>query len=420
VLDDSFLEPSSGVSPLDHLVSSGLPLALLCTLIVLYDRLSAGLRGSVLLALGLFAVVMGLGEAGYYTVVAGPSGDDFTGLLAVPAGALLGSLGAAVLWRSRRKDGPPARRIVRRLLLTLAALAAGYIVLFPLSLAYVFTHSARAHVPQARLGAAYENVTFTARDGVTLRGWYIPSQNGAAVIVAPGRTGSQRPARMLARHGYGVLLFDRRGEGDSDGDPNEFGWNADRDLEGAVKFLRHRADVDRGRIGGLGLSVGAETLLQYAAESDELQAVVSDGAGARSLREDLARPGSGKWGEIPTSVVITLATALFANQLPPPNLKDLVPRIAPRPILFIYGEHDQSNVIDLTPVYYRAARAPKAVWMVPDAPHTDGITTHPGAYERHVLRFLDAALLRRNAPHESTRNPHLDRQVSRLHRNHDR
>ena len=29
---------------------------------------------------------------------------------------------------------------------------------------------------------------------------------------------------MLARHGYGVLLFDRRGEGRSEGEPNAWGW----------------------------------------------------------------------------------------------------------------------------------------------------------------------------------------------------
>ena len=33
---------------------------------------------------------------------------------------------------------------------------------------------------------------------------------------------------MLARHGYGVLLFDRRGEGESEGDPNGFGWQGSK------------------------------------------------------------------------------------------------------------------------------------------------------------------------------------------------
>ena len=45
---------------------------------------------------------------------------------------------------------------------------------------------------------------------------------------------------MLARHGYGVLLFDRRGEGESDGEPNAFGWGGDRDVKAAVDFLQAR------------------------------------------------------------------------------------------------------------------------------------------------------------------------------------
>ena len=142
-------------------------------------------------------------------------------------------------------------------------------------------------------------MSFTTSDGLTLRGWYVPSRNGAAVIAAPGRAGSQRPARLLMRHGYGVLLFDRRGEGKSDGDPNAFGWGADKDMNAAVAYLQRQSDVDGNRIGGIGLSVGAETLLQTAAESDGLKAVVADGAGSRSLREDLARPATSKWGEHP-------------------------------------------------------------------------------------------------------------------------
>lgn len=75
----------------------------------------------------------------------------------------------------------------------------------------------------------YEDVTLRTSDGLDLQGWYVPSRNGAAVIAFPGRSGPQRQTRMLARHGSGVLLFDRRDEGASDGDPNAFGWGGDRD-----------------------------------------------------------------------------------------------------------------------------------------------------------------------------------------------
>ena len=111
---------------------------------------------------------------------------------------------------------------------TVGAVARLYVLLAPLYISYVFTHVARGFVPAPELGAPYEEVSFTTSDGLELQGWYVPSKNRAAVIAFPGRKGPQRPARMLARHGYGVLLFDRRGEGESEGDPNIFGWDGER------------------------------------------------------------------------------------------------------------------------------------------------------------------------------------------------
>src|SRR5437773_11447033 len=85
VLDDSFLQPQPGTSAADHLVSGLVPLALLVGVAAVYPRLRAGLRAAISLFLGLFGIVAGVGEAGYYSVKVGPSGDDYTGLLAIAA-----------------------------------------------------------------------------------------------------------------------------------------------------------------------------------------------------------------------------------------------------------------------------------------------------------------------------------------------
>ena len=122
--------------------------------------------------------------------------------------------------------------------------------------------------PADQLGVPHEDVSLETSDGLDLEGWYVPSRNGAAVVVFPGRNGPQRHARMLVDHGYGVLLFDRRGEGGSEGEPNAYGWGGDRDVHAAVDFLQRRPDVEPDRIGGLGLSVGGEVLLEAAAETD--------------------------------------------------------------------------------------------------------------------------------------------------------
>jgi hypothetical protein len=398
VVDDSFLQPQPGTSATDHLVSGLVPLAVLALAAWGYPRLRAGLRAIVALALGVLGAVTGV-EAVYYTAKGGPSGDDFTGLLALLAGLVLIGLGIVVLWRSRRTDDSRLRRYVRRSLLFVGGVAVVYVVILPVSLSYVFTHVARGYVPEPDLGAAYEEVSFMTSDGLELRGWYIPSKNRAAVIVFPGRKGPQRQARMLARHGYGVLLFDRRGEGESEGDPNVFGWKGDRDIRAAVGFLQSRPDVDPERIGGLGLSVGGEMMIEAGAESSGLSAIVSEGAGIRSVREAVAIPETRMMIEaVLAHAIVTPATAIFSNTMPPASLEDLSGRIAPTPVFFIYAVPGQGGEAELTELFFDAAREPKEIWLVPESGHTGGIEAQPAEYERRVVGFFDDALLGTGTP----------------------
>jgi uncharacterized protein len=392
LLDDNFLQPQPGTSAGDHLVSGLIPLAVLLICVAFYSRVRASLRGSVAALLGIFGVVIGV-ESLYYLDAGRLSGDDYTGLAAIPAGLLLICVGAMTLWRTRRVDDSRRRRWLRRSLITVAAFVGAYMFLAPFLTTYVLTHAARAFVPADRVGAPHEEVSFTTSDGLRLRGWYVPSRNGAAVIAFPGRKGSQKPARLLARHGYGVLLFDRRGEGRSEGDPNAWGWAGYRDVNAAVRFLQRRPDVQRERIGGIGLSVGGEMMLEAAARSRGLKAVVSEGAGERSVREMLDITRSDKWLSITSYAALTAGIAVFSNHTPPPSLKDLVGRIAPTPVFFIYGEHGQDGERNLNPTYYAAAGEPKALWEVRGSGHVGGITAQPQEYERRIVAFFDQALV---------------------------
>ena len=390
VVDDSFLQPNPGTSAADHLAGGLVPLALLVAMGALYGRLRAGARAAAALLTGFFGVLAGT-EAVHYTMESGPSGDDYTGILSILAGLLLLGLGVVTLWRSRRRDDRLWWRYGRRLLLTVATLVLVLVVLFPVSVGYVVTHAARAGVPPADLGAAYEDVHFTTSDGVRLEGWYVPSRNGAAVISFPGRASSQQRAKLLARHGYGVLAFDRRGEGESEGDPNLFGWHGERDIRAAVGFLRGRPDVDPDRIGGIGLSVGGEMMIEAAAESDDLKAIVSEGASSRSVRDELANPG-GRWSEILGNGVATLATALFSSDLPPATLRSLVPKISGA-VFFVYGERGQPAEEPANTAFYAAARGEKEIWEVPGSGHIGGVDAQPAEYERRIVGFFDRTLL---------------------------
>ena len=392
VVDDSFVQPRPGTDARDHLVGGVVSLAALTVAFVVYPRLRPGARAVLVLSVGLVATVGAVAEAGYHALEAGPSGDDFTGLAMLAAGLALLAVGGMTLWRSRRLEERLPRRYARRSLVAVAAALVAFEVVVPIVLAYVVTHASRPVVPRADLGAPHEDVSITTADGLELRGWYVPSKNGAAVIAFPGRTGPQPHARMLVRHGYGVLLFDRRGEGQSEGDPNGLGWGMDADITAAAAFLWERPDVEQGRVGGLGLSVGGEALLEAAAKTDMLRAVVSEGAGIRSLREALGVRGVSRWLTAPYWAVTTGATAIFAGRLPPPSHEDLVPRIAPRPVLLVYAAHGQGGE-DLNPEYFAAANEPKELWRIPDGGHTGGIDARSGEYERRVVGFFDRALL---------------------------
>ena len=396
VIDDRFLQPAAGTSAADHLVSGLVPIALLAAAAWGHARARAGWRGVLALAVGMFGAGIGAIEAGYYSTAIGPSGDDFTGLLAIPAGLLLLGVGVVILWRSRRRDGSMLRRVVRRTLLVVASALAAFFVVQPVLFAYVVTHVQRAAVPEDALGVPREDVSFTTSDGLRLQGWYIPSRNGAAVVDFPGRLGTQAHARLLARHGYGVLLFDRRGEGLSEGGGNMLGWGGDKDIIAAVDWLKKRPDVDPHRIGGIGFSVGGELMLEAAAKDPDLAAVVSDGAGARQLVETKkALPGATFWPMSPSFALLNASVGVFSDTAPPATLTDLVPRIAPRPLLFIWAPDGGNETEALTPEFHRVAGSNSSLWAIPHAKHIKGIEAQPLAYERRVVTFFDEALLAR-------------------------
>jgi hypothetical protein len=396
IADDNFFQPEPGTSAGDHLLSGLLPLALLALAAWGFPRLRGGLQGALALFIAPLGIATGI-EAVHYANQVGASGDDFTGFLAIPAGLTLIGLGAVTLWRTRRTDDNHAWRYTRRGLLLAASLLVVAVTIFPIGFAYVISHTARAVVPENELGTAYENVSFETSDGLTLKGWYIPSKNGAAVIAFPGRSGSQKPARMLARHGYGVLLFDRRGEGESDGEPNAFGWGGDRDAKAAVDYLQRRSDVHDDRIGGIGQSVGGEMLIEAAAEDHDLKAIVSDGAGARSFSDgmdEMEVTGLGGTEKLLNTVGIAVRTgamAVFTNEEPAANLKTLVGRIAPRPVMLIAAPNSKHGE-ELNRGYYAAAHGPKTLWELPEASHVGGIDARPREYERRVVGFFDDAL----------------------------
>jgi uncharacterized protein len=275
----------------------------------------------------------------------------------------------------------------------------------------------------AALGLAFHDVSFRSRgDGLLLRGWFIPGLlpdgrmtaqrviivvHGARANRADPGTGVRDFSAELARHGFAVLAFDLRGMGQSPPAPLSMGYAEQRDVLGAVDFLRSGPlpypRLGRPRvIGGWGVSMGAATLLLAAAREPAIRAIVADSAYADIL-PILEREIPGRSGLPPavTPGIVLAAWTLYGIDYRAIRPVDVVARIAPRPLLFIQGAADTFILPSNARVLAAAARGPHAhvhLWLVPGAPHAQGFHVAGKEYVRRVIAFLRASLSSPLAP----------------------
>ena len=389
-LDEALLDRAAGTGVTDHLSVLGLAAAVVAVAAV-YPRLPAVVRA----LLGFVFVPLAGAGAAMHVMDArwnGAGGADFTGFLLIPAtAAFVAAAVLAVLSRPRARSWP--RRIGRWALTAVVVVLMTAFLSLPIAIGVAQARKPGQTISEAAFSTAHEQVTLHTRDGLDLAGWYVPSKNRAAIVVVHGgggdRRGARRHAAMLAGHGYGVLLYDARGRGESEGSPNAQGWTWQADVDAALDFLSKRKDVDPTRIGGLGLSTGADVLLETAAKNPRLQAVVLDGSTARSVGDVRHLKLSDEISGIPYWAVAYGTIAMLDQSLPDEPLVDLARKIPPKPALFIASNELGEPVLDRK--YATAYGDQSALWRV-NADHTRGLAEHPQAYERRVIAFFDDAL----------------------------
>lgn len=395
-LDDAFLGRQPGVPLGQHALAAALALVLGGAALVLFPRLRPVLAAGVSVVFGVLAIGNGALHL-IHVALDGPAASDLTGIAAFAAGIVLVLLAPAILFRHRgERERSARRRWTLRALGGIGLALTAYAILFPLTGAIIQTHKFREPIGDPP-SAAYESVTFTAEDGLELSGWYVPSENGAAVVVVHGgggdRMGTLDHAELLARNGYGVLVYDSRGRGESEGSHNGFGWDWERDVDGALDFLRERPDVDPERIGGIGLSTGAEVLLEVAPERRDLRAVVADGLTARSF--DDYRNLDGLTEAAPFYWTMMAGARVFSGSSPGPPLEELAAEVSPTPLLLVSTGVGIATEIDFNRLYAEAAREPVELWELPDVAHTAAVRERSDEYEERVIGFLDEALAQR-------------------------
>jgi hypothetical protein len=389
-LDDAFFHRQPGVGLGQHALAAALSLALGLGAVYAFPLLRPALRSAVALLFGALATVNGTLHVKHITD-SGAAASDHTGTLAAAAGVVLIGLAIAIPWL-HRGEGPagPRRRWAYRVLAVPVWLLAFVYTIVPMSIALTETHKYREPIGSPP-SADYREVGFEATDGVDISAWYRPTQNGATIIVVHGgggdRTGAVAHAKLLVRHGYGVLLHDARGRGKSEGVQNSYGWGWPKDIAGAIRFLNTRDEVDPERIGALGLSTGADILIQVAGQGTDLKAVVADGTYAGSLEDGQRIMG---FSAITPFMALEFATVgMTSGTTPGPVIEDMMKRITSPLLLVAAGPPER----DAGELYDRAAGdRPVDVWYLPNVGHTAAIREAAPEYERRVTTFFDNAL----------------------------
>ncbi|EKO3518420.1 acetylxylan esterase [Vibrio fluvialis] len=279
----------------------------------------------------------------------------------------------------------------------------------------------------------HKKVTFKNRYGITLAGDLYQPKNASgklAALVLSGPFGAVKEqssglyAQTMAERGFVTIAFDPSYTGESDGEPRNVA-SPDintEDFSAAVDFVGLLPNVDRERIGVIGICGWGGMALNAVAIDKRVKAVVTstmydmtrvmskgyfDSVTLEQRSAALEQLGQQRWADAekgepaygPISLELkggepqfvveyaayykspergfhprainsnaswTVTTPLSFMNMP---ILTYIAEISPRPVLFIHGEKAHSRYFSETA--YEAAAEPKELMIIPGANHTD-------------------------------------------------
>jgi fermentation-respiration switch protein FrsA (DUF1100 family) len=256
-----------------------------------------------------------------------------------------------------------------------------------------YLHPARQTASGALLNASgidFKDVELMTEDNVKLSAWYTPPKNGAVILVAHGY-GDKRPEdfyALFASHGYGVIAWDFRAHGKSEGEFSSLGYYEMLDAKAALDFVLAQPGVEH--VGAWGGSMGAVTMIRATAHYPEIEALVADSPFATLQDEmDLRVPFP-----IMRSLIRFFAERKSGVTLDRVSPVDDIARIGPRPVFIIQGMADGMVPLDSAQRLYEAAGEPRQLWVEKDVPHLNMYAYYKTRYTKRVIRFFDEYLLK--------------------------
>lgn len=284
------------------------------------------------------------------------------------------------------------------LLSTIIFLAAFLAACLLLAVPMVRRRSLKISSSPSEFDLEFEEISFVTDDGITLRGYWIPSPGSTrAVIMLHGFAGSLDPDLRYTPHlhyaGFNLLLFDFRAHGRSGGWLTSLGTLEIRDVRAAVSFtLAKGCD----HIGLLGFSMGGRAAVMAAPSTPGVNAILVDGTPPRLVTAVTQNLCLRKL-PLPISWLTARMMLLGGSIISGCNFFTHDPlfvakELAGIPVLFFHGEKDRyaanNQIREMVDSIGRSAR----LWLVPEARHRDIEITRPEEYMQNLIAFFNENL----------------------------
>ena len=225
------------------------------------------------------------------------------------------------------------------------------------------------------LGLAYEDVFFTASDGVQLHGWYVPGSRDVTFLWFHGNAGniSHRLSNLKEMHdelAVNIFIFDYRGYGQSRGTPSEQGTYLDANA--ALDYLKSREDVSIREIVYYGRSLGGAIAVELATQEPPYGLVLESSFPSVTYMARKANP-------LPLWRLLRTKYDSAAK----------VPRLQ-MPLLQIHGDSDDTVPLEAGRALFEAANTPKELYVIPGADHNDTYLVGGTPYWKKLREFIDS------------------------------
>ncbi|MDP2671727.1 MAG: alpha/beta fold hydrolase [bacterium] len=248
----------------------------------------------------------------------------------------------------------------------------------------------------------YEDINFTTEDGLKLTGWLLKPQNQSEklIIFVSGLRGNRtdegydtvRISQELLAKGYNILLYDPRARGDSKGTRYTLGDKEAKDVVAAVAFAKNRGFLPE-KIGLVGNSTGAISLLMAIDRVNDVGAVVIDSAAARFGPIITSR----LWVETHVPFFFEPGIFFFAKTffgadfaaIKPIEKVKLVPS---RKFLYLHTTNDHSVLPKESEELLASSNSGSKLVLFPDGGHIETYKKNPALYRDQVYKFLDEEL----------------------------